>query len=196
MRGARVSLLFYCRWAACLSSSLLPSAFSRVGAAAQKKPKQALKESDARRVIAATPGFGLRTGAVKVKEVSPRARRPYVVGRGDGGLPARGSRTSACRRPAASSRRSAGAPSSSARATARGKSSTSSPTLGAERLEAARLALEELVTEFERSRRAAAEEGRKRTACRPIGERERRDGKKRRRRARSKDEAAKKRSSL
>jgi Type II secretion system (T2SS), protein G len=49
------------------------------GAAAQKKPKPALKESEARRVIAATPGFALRTGAVKVRSVSPAGTSPVVV---------------------------------------------------------------------------------------------------------------------
>jgi hypothetical protein len=49
------------------------------GAAAQKKPKPALKESEARRVIAATPGFALRTGAVKVKSVGPAGTSPVIV---------------------------------------------------------------------------------------------------------------------
>ncbi len=39
-------------------------------AVAQKKPKKALKESDARRAIVKMQGFALNSGAVKVKEVS------------------------------------------------------------------------------------------------------------------------------
>ena len=46
---------------------------------AQKRPKPALKESDARRAIAEAPGFALRTGAVKVKEVSPVGASPVTV---------------------------------------------------------------------------------------------------------------------
>ena len=49
------------------------------GAAAQKKPKPALKESDARRAIAEAPGFALRTGAVKVKAVGPAGTSPVIV---------------------------------------------------------------------------------------------------------------------
>ncbi|HEX7956278.1 MAG TPA: type II secretion system protein GspG [Pyrinomonadaceae bacterium] len=49
------------------------------GAAAQKKPKPALKDKDARRVVAETPGFGLRTGAVKIKAVSPAGATPVNV---------------------------------------------------------------------------------------------------------------------
>jgi len=60
-----------------LSSVLLvmpPSSF-----AGEKKPKKAIKDSDARKVIAATPGFGLRTGAVRVKDVSLAGATPVVV---------------------------------------------------------------------------------------------------------------------
>lgn len=53
---------------------LLPSP-----AAAQKRPKPALGEKEARRVIASTPGFGLKTSAVKVKEVSPAGQTPVSV---------------------------------------------------------------------------------------------------------------------
>ena len=49
------------------------------GADAQKKPKPALKESEARRAIAEAPGFALRTGAVKVRSVSPAGTSPVVV---------------------------------------------------------------------------------------------------------------------
>lgn len=51
-------------------------------AAAQKRPKPALKQSDARRAVAAAPGFALRTGAVKVKEVSPAGSTPVTVSAG------------------------------------------------------------------------------------------------------------------
>jgi hypothetical protein len=49
------------------------------GAAAQKKPKPALKESDARRAISETPGFALRTSAVKIKSVGPVGTAPVIV---------------------------------------------------------------------------------------------------------------------
>ena len=49
------------------------------GAAAQKKPKPALKESEARRAISEAPGFALRTGAVKVRSVAPAGTSPVVV---------------------------------------------------------------------------------------------------------------------
>jgi plasmid stabilization system protein ParE len=52
---------------------LAPDAF------AQKKPKPALKQSEARKVIAATPGFSLRTGAVKILEIGPAGSGPVSV---------------------------------------------------------------------------------------------------------------------
>jgi hypothetical protein len=59
----------------------LPFAFCllAVPASAQKRPKPALKQSEARRVIAATPGFALRTGAVKVLEIGPAGSEPVSV---------------------------------------------------------------------------------------------------------------------
>ena len=45
----------------------------------QKKPKPALGEKDARRVVAEAPGFVLRTGAVKIKTVSPAGASPVLV---------------------------------------------------------------------------------------------------------------------
>ncbi len=48
-------------------------------ASAQKKPKKALKESDAQRAIAATPGFALNRGRVRVKEISLAGQAPVVV---------------------------------------------------------------------------------------------------------------------
>lgn len=53
-----------------------------VEASAQKRPKPALKESDARRAIAETQGFVLRTSAVKIKEVSPVGASPVRVSAG------------------------------------------------------------------------------------------------------------------
>ncbi len=67
MRGG-VSLIFV--FALCLLAA---------DASAQKKPEPALKESDARRAVAATPGFALRTGAVKVREISPAGSTPVTV---------------------------------------------------------------------------------------------------------------------
>jgi len=46
---------------------------------AQKKPKPALKQGEARRAIAATPGFSLKTGAVKILEVGPAGSEPVSV---------------------------------------------------------------------------------------------------------------------
>jgi hypothetical protein len=48
-------------------------------AEAQRRPRPALSEGDARRAIAATPGFELRTGAVKIREVSARGVVPVRV---------------------------------------------------------------------------------------------------------------------
>lgn len=48
-------------------------------AAAQKKPKPAVKEGDARKAVAAAPGFALNTGAVRVREVSVAGTVPVVV---------------------------------------------------------------------------------------------------------------------
>lgn len=48
-------------------------------ASGQKKPKPALKESEARRAIANAPGFALRTGAVRVREISPAGSTPVIV---------------------------------------------------------------------------------------------------------------------
>ena len=48
-------------------------------AAAQKRPKPALSERDARRAIAATSGFELRESAVRVREVSAAGTVPVTV---------------------------------------------------------------------------------------------------------------------
>jgi plasmid stabilization system protein ParE len=57
---------------------LFTSAFC-LSASAQKRPKPALKQSEARRVIAATEGFNLRTGAVKILEIGPAGSAPVSV---------------------------------------------------------------------------------------------------------------------
>ncbi|MDT5293651.1 MAG: Type secretion system protein [Acidobacteriota bacterium] len=66
-----------------LSRALLPALFlawlAPAAAVAQKKPKPALSGGAARRVIAATPGFKLNTGAVKIREVGPAGSAPVSV---------------------------------------------------------------------------------------------------------------------
>ncbi|HEX7176731.1 MAG TPA: hypothetical protein VF240_15810, partial [Pyrinomonadaceae bacterium] len=59
----------------CAMLLVIPSA----SFATEKKPKKAIKDSDARKVIAATPGFDLRTGRVRVKDVSLAGATPVVV---------------------------------------------------------------------------------------------------------------------
>ena len=77
LTSALCPLPFVFRAAACL----LPFAFCLLTSdvSAQKRPKPALKQSEAKRVIAATPGFSLRTGAVKVLEISPAGTEPVSV---------------------------------------------------------------------------------------------------------------------
>jgi hypothetical protein len=61
---------------------LLPFAFLLLPSApahAQKRPKPALSAKEARRAVAAAPRFALSTGAVKVKSVSPAGTSPVVV---------------------------------------------------------------------------------------------------------------------
>jgi hypothetical protein len=48
-------------------------------AALARKPRKALKESDAKRAIAATPGFTLNRGAVRVREIPEAGASPVVV---------------------------------------------------------------------------------------------------------------------
>jgi hypothetical protein len=50
-----------------------------IPAAAQKRPKPALSEKDARRAIASAPGFALRESAVAVREVSAAGAVPVTV---------------------------------------------------------------------------------------------------------------------
>jgi hypothetical protein len=127
-------------------------------ASAQKRPKPALKEKDARRAVAEAPGFVLRTGAVKVKEVSPAGSAPVTVSAGvtvafrlvrveDERVPQTGGVFKVKRWRAAEFRT--------------GDRSWEefdlvADSVGPERLEAARRALEELVTEFETQQAAAA----------------------------------------
>jgi len=128
------------------------------GVSAQKRPKPALKEKDARRAVAEAPGFVLRTGAVKVKEVGPAGSTPVTVSAGvtvafrlvrveDERVPQTGGAFKVKRWRAAEVR-------------------TGDRTweefdlvadgVGPERLEAVRRALEELVTEFETQQATAA----------------------------------------
>ncbi|HEX5709668.1 MAG TPA: type II secretion system protein GspG [Pyrinomonadaceae bacterium] len=62
-----------------VASALAVASLASVAVSAQKKPKPALKDSDARRAIAATPLFALNTGAVKVRSVSAAGVTPVVV---------------------------------------------------------------------------------------------------------------------
>jgi hypothetical protein len=62
-----------------LAAFVFFSATGVVSAHAQRRPRPALSEGDARRAVAATPGFELRTGAVKIREVSPRGSVPVRV---------------------------------------------------------------------------------------------------------------------
>lgn len=130
-------------------------------AVAQKRPKPALKESDARRAVAEAPGFMLRTSAVKVKEVSPAGSTPITVSAGvtvafrlvrveDERVPQTGGAFKVKRWRAAEFRT--------------GDRSWEEFDLvadgvGPERLEAARRALETLVTEFEAQQAAATRAG-------------------------------------
>jgi hypothetical protein len=129
-----------------------------VAGSAQKRPKPALKESAARRAVAEAPGFALRTSAVKVREISPAGSTPVMVSAGvtvafrlvrveDERVPQTGGAFKVKRWRAAEFRT--------------GDRSWEEFDLvadgvGPERLEAARRALEELVTEFEAQQAAAA----------------------------------------
>jgi hypothetical protein len=132
--------------------------FFAVDAAAQKRPKPALKESDARRAVAEAPGFALRTGAVKVKEVSPVGSTPVTVSAGvtvafrfvrveDERVAQTGGVFKVKRWRAVEFRTGD---------RAWEEFDPLAEAVGAERLGAARLALEELVTEFESQQAAAA----------------------------------------
>jgi len=135
--------------------------FFAVDAAAQKRPKPALKEGDARRVLAETPGFALARGAVKVKEVSPAGSTPVTVSAGvtlafrlvrvvDERVPQTGGVFKVERWRAAEVRTGD---------RAWEEFDLVADAFGGERTEAARLALEELVTAFEARQAAAASAG-------------------------------------
>ena len=62
--------------AAALAAALL---LSGATPALARKPKKALKESEARRAVAATPGFALNRGAVRVRDISEAGATPVVV---------------------------------------------------------------------------------------------------------------------
>lgn len=139
---------------------LLVTAFcvSAAGASAQKRPKPALKEGDARRAVAEAPGFALRTGAVKVKEVSPAGTTPVTVS---------ADVTVAFRLLSVEDERAAQtggvfkvkrwrAVEVRTGDRAWEEFDLVADAVGPERLEAARLALEELVTEFEAQQAASA----------------------------------------
>ena len=132
---------------------LLPTAFCLLAspAFAQKKPKPALKQGDARKVIAATPGFGLRTGAVKILEIGPAGSSPVSVSAQvtealrlawveDESVPQTGGVFKAKRWRAVEFRTGD---------RAWEEFDSLSDAAGAERVEAARRAVEELVTEFD-----------------------------------------------
>jgi hypothetical protein len=132
--------------------------FFAADVAAQKKPKPALKQSDARRAIAETPGFVLRTGAVKVKEVSPVGSTPVTVTAGvtiafrlvrveDERVAQTGGIFKVKRWRAVEFRTGD---------RTWEEFDLIAESFGGERLEAARRALEELVTEFEAQQAAAA----------------------------------------
>lgn len=140
-----------------LSFVFVLSVFVVVGSA-QKRPKPALKESDARRAVAEAPGFALRTSAVKVREIGPAGSMPVNVTAGvtvafrlvrveDERVPQTGGAFKVKRWRAAEFRT--------------GDRSWEefdlvADSVGVERLEAARRALEALVTEFEAQQLAAA----------------------------------------
>ena len=139
--------------------------FFVVDAAAQKRPKPALKEGDARRVVAETPGFALAKGAVKVKEVSPAGSTPVRVSAGvtlafrlvrveDERVPQTGGVFKVKRWRAAEVRTGD---------RAWEEFDLTAGAFGPERVEAARRALEELVTEFE-AQQAKVGAGREATA--------------------------------
>ncbi|HEX8150706.1 MAG TPA: type II secretion system protein GspG [Pyrinomonadaceae bacterium] len=116
-----------------------------------------MKEKDARRAVAEAPGFALRTGAVKVKEVSPAGSAPVTVSAGvtvafrlvrveDERVPQTGGVFKVKRWRAAEFRTGD---------RAWEEFDLVAEALGPARVEAARRALEELVTEFEAQQAAA-----------------------------------------
>jgi hypothetical protein len=140
---------------------------------AQKKPKPALSNKDARRAVAETQGFGLSTGAVKVRTVGPAGSAPVLVEADvtgavrlewveDERVPQTGGVFKQKRWRAVEFRTGDRAWEEF--------DLVSAPAF-APRLEAARRALEELVTEFEARQRAASEsknEGEMKKAAEPL----------------------------
>ncbi|HEX8336716.1 MAG TPA: type II secretion system protein GspG [Pyrinomonadaceae bacterium] len=117
-----------------------------------------MKEGDARRAVAETPGFALRTGAVKVREVSPAGTSPVTVAADvtvafrlvrveDEGVPQTGGVFKVRRWRAAEFRTGD---------RTWEEFDLVAEAFGPERLAAARRALEELVAEFETRQAAAA----------------------------------------
>ena len=129
------------------------------GAHAQKRPKPALKQGEARRVVAAAPGFGLKTGAVKVRGVSPAGAEPVRV-EADVTVAVRLASVEDERAPqtggAFKQKRWRAVEFRTGDRSWEEFDLVATPAL-APRLEAARQALEELVTEFESRQAAAAE---------------------------------------
>jgi plasmid stabilization system protein ParE len=129
-------------------------------ASAQKRPKPALSAKDARRAVAAAPRFGLATGAVKVKDVSPAGSVPVRV-EADVTLAFRFERVEDERVPQTGgvfkTKRWRAVEFRTGDRSWEEFDLISSPALST-RVEAARRALEELVTEFE-ARQADAKHG-------------------------------------
>jgi len=142
-----------------LALFLLPFAFlllPYVLAQAQKKPRPALKKGEAKRVVAATPGFKLKNSAVKVKEVSAAGATPVsVVAEVTEALRfARVEDESAPQTTGVFKQKRWRAVEFRTGDRSWEEFDFLAAPLGAERLEAARHALEELVTEFEAQQNA------------------------------------------
>ncbi|PYS83617.1 MAG: hypothetical protein DMF67_08075 [Acidobacteria bacterium] len=125
-------------------------------AQAQKKPRPALKKGEAKRVVAATPGFKLKNSAVKVKEVSAAGATPVsVVAEVTEALRfARVEDESAPQTTGVFKQKRWRAVEFRTGDRSWEEFDFLAAPLGAERLEAARHALEELVTEFEAQQNA------------------------------------------
>lgn len=154
-KGGRASRLTPCPFSPFPLFPLLPlliaCLLSPSAAHAQKKPKPALKQGDARKAIAATPGFNLRTGAVKILEIGPAGSSPVSVTAAvteafglawveDERVPQTGGVFKAKRWRAVEFRTGD---------RAWEEFDTLAEAAGAERVESARRAIEELVTEFD-----------------------------------------------
>ena len=136
---------------------LLVLLLAPAGVAAQKKPKKALKDSDARRAIAATEGFALNSGAVKVKDVSVAGASPVTasaeVTLGFRFEPVDDEKGDA---PSILKRKRWRAVEFRTGDRNWERIDLLARTVGADRLERARAALEELVKEFEQRQRASS----------------------------------------